>query len=67
MSKKSISLKTKFQTETIHQISLAILIHFGTFEAVMVYQLANFNDPGVKEAIQKLILSKGVIINRIWS
>lgn len=54
LSTKSISLKIKFQTETIHKLSLSLHLLTNSFESILIYQLANLNDPSVKESIQKL-------------
>lgn len=54
MSSKSISMKTKFQTETIHKLSLSLMLMTNSFEAILIYQIANLKDPNVKETIQKV-------------
>lgn len=55
MSSKQIWMKTKFQTETIHKLSLCVMLLTNSVDAILVYQLANLKDPNVKEAVQKII------------
>ena len=49
------SMKTKFQTDTIHKISTWIVNISNPFEASLIYQICNIKDNGVKEQIKKSI------------
>jgi len=49
------SMKTKFQTETIHKISSWVLKISNPFEASLIYQICNIKDQGVKDNIQSSI------------
>ncbi|CAI2384074.1 unnamed protein product [Moneuplotes crassus] len=51
------SMKTMFQTETIHQISDCILALSNPFEASLIYQICNIKDTVVKENIGKSIIN----------
>lgn len=45
----------RLQTETIHKISLSLMICKHWFEAILIYQLVNLNDESIKETIFKII------------
>lgn len=47
------SMKTKFQTETIHKLSSSMLEFTNPIIASLIYQITNLKDPKVKENLQK--------------
>lgn len=50
-----ISKQLRFYTETIHKISLSLMVLTNSFEAVLVYQLVKLRDPQIKEMLHKIL------------